>query len=85
MIYFILSSSVFLLLYILIKLLRRNFRNQKIGRLNKKNLYVWMQLSKKERYNLTNRNSTTYFNKRKDLLDQIRKEYKVIKKLKKNN
>ena len=48
---------------------------------NKKNLYSWMNLSKKERFNMSKRDSLNYFVERKNLLNQIRNEYKnTIKK-----
>ena len=37
-----------------------------------------MNLTKKERYNLSKQESVTYLDKRKDLLEEIRKEYKKI-------
>ena len=37
-----------------------------------------MNLTKKERYNLSKEESITYLNKRKVLLEEIRKEYKKI-------
>ena len=37
-----------------------------------------MNLTKKERYNLSKQESDTYLDKRKHLLDEIRKEYKKI-------
>ena len=43
---------------------------------NKGNLYSWMKLTKKERFNLSKRDSMTYLIKRKNLLKQIRNEYK---------
>ena len=43
---------------------------------NKKNLYSWMNLSKKERFNMSKRDSLNYFVERKNLLNQIRNEYK---------
>ena len=64
-----------------ILLLTRNkkvFNNKKILTFNKKNLYKWMNLTKKERYNLSKQDSFNYMNKRKFLLAQIRKEYKQI-------
>ena len=39
-----------------------------------------MNLTKKERYNLLKKDSAYYLNNRKVLLDQIRKEYKIISK-----
>ena len=39
-----------------------------------------MNLTKKERYNLSKQESITYFDKRKVLLAEIRKEYKKISK-----
>ena len=43
---------------------------------NKENLYSWMNLSKKERFNLSKKDSMNYFIERKNLLNQIRNEYK---------
>ena len=43
---------------------------------NKDNLYSWMNLTKKERFNLSRRDSMTYLIERKNLLKQIRNEYK---------
>ena len=43
-----------------------------------------MNLNKKERYNLSKQESITYLNKRKVLLEEIRKEYKKISKNKSN-
>ena len=39
-----------------------------------------MNLNKKERYNLSKQESITYLNKRKILLEEIRKEYKKVSK-----
>ena len=48
---------------------------------NKENLYSWMNLTKKERFNLSKKDSMNYFKDRKNLLNQIRNEYKnIIKK-----
>tara|TARA_B100000212_G_scaffold148143_1_gene111302 strand:+ start:138 stop:380 length:243 start_codon:yes stop_codon:yes gene_type:complete len=43
---------------------------------NKENLYSWMNLTKKERFNLSKSDSMTYLIERKNLLKQIRNEYK---------
>ena len=43
---------------------------------NKDNLYSWMNLTKKERFNLSKRDSMNYLTERKNLLNQIRNEYK---------
>ena len=51
---------------------------KKIIIFNKNNLNNWMNLTKKERYNLSKQESITYLNKRKVLLEEIRKEYKKI-------
>ena len=45
---------------------------------NKKNLNNWMNLTKKERYNLSKQDSFNYMDRRKLLLEEIRKEYKEI-------
>ena len=77
---------IFLLIIIFFNL--RNFlklnRKQKVLKaknltaFNKKNLNNWMNLTKKERYNLSKKESITYLDKRKLLLEEIRKEYKKI-------
>ena len=54
------------------------FNSKKITTFNKKNLNNWMNLTKKERYNLTIQDSVNYMDKRKLLLDEIRNEYKKI-------
>ena len=51
---------------------------KKLTTFNKRNLYNWMKLTKKERYNLTKQDSLNYMDKRKLLLDEIRNEYKKI-------
>ena len=77
---------IFVLIFILLNL--RNFlklnRKQKVLKtkklitFNKKNLNNWMNLTKKERYNLSKQDSIDYVDRRKLLLDEIRKEYKKI-------
>ena len=77
---------IFLFMFIFIYL--RNFfklnRKQKVLKakklttFNKNNLYNWMNLTKKERYNLSKLDSVNYMDKRKLLLDEIRNEYKKI-------
>ena len=57
---------------------KKGLKNKKIISFNKNNLNQWMNLTKKERYNLSKKDSSSYLNKRKVLLDQIRKEYKII-------
>ena len=79
---------IFLLIIILFNL--RNFlklnKKQKglkaknLTTFNKKNLNNWMNLTKKERYNLLKQDSLNYMDKRKILLDEIRNEYKKISK-----
>ena len=54
------------------------FNSKKIITFNKKNLNNLMNLTKKERYNLTKQDSLNYMDKRKLLLDEIRNEYKKI-------
>ena len=79
---------VIIFLFIIIFFNLRNFlklnRKQKVLKVNKlttfnkKNLNNWMNLTKKERYNLTKQDSINYLDKRKLLLDEIRNEYKKI-------
>ena len=73
---------IFIFYYVrnLLKLKREKkvFKARKLTTFDKKNLNNWMNLSKKERYNLSKQESVTYLDKRKLLLDEIRKEYKKI-------
>ena len=83
-----LLTSVIIFLIILIFFNLRNFlkliRKQKVLKakklitFNKKNLNNWMNLTKKERYNLLKQDSLNYMDKRKNLLYEIRNEYKKI-------
>ena len=63
-----------------LKLIRKQkvFKSKKITIFNKKNLNNWMNLTKKERYNLSKQDSVNYMDRRKLLLEDIRKEYKKI-------
>ena len=79
---------VIIFLFVFIFFYLRNFlklnRKQKVLKakklttFNKKNLYNWMNLTKKERYNLSKQDSVNYMDRRKLLLDEIRNEYKKI-------
>ncbi len=81
-------AIIFLFIFIFFNL--RNFlkfqRKQKVLKakklttFNKKNLNDWMNLTKKERYNLSKQDSVNYMGRRKLLLDEIRNEYKKISK-----
>ena len=81
-------AIIFLSIFIFFNL--RNFlkfqRKQKVLKakklttFNKKNLNDWMNLTKKERYNLSKQDSVNYMDRRKLLLDEIRNEYKKISK-----
>jgi len=85
-----LLKFVIIFLFIFIFFYLRNFlklnRKQKVLKakksttFNKKNLYNWMNLTKKERYNLSKQDSVNYMDRRKLLLDEIRNEYKKISK-----
>ena len=63
-----------------LKLNRRQkvLKAKKLTTFNKKNLNNWMNLTKKERYNLSKQDSVNYMDRRKLLLDEIRTEYKKI-------
>ena len=52
------------------------FRKKRGINFNKENLYSWMNLTKKERFNLSKKDSMNYLIERKNLLNQIRNEYK---------
>ena len=83
-----LLKVVIIILFIVIFLNLRNFlrnnRKQKVLKakklttFDKKNLNNWMNLTKKERYNLSKQDSFKYLDRRKLLLDEIRREYKKI-------
>ena len=83
-----LLKFVIIFLFILIFFYLRNFlklnRRQKVLKakklttFNKKNLNNWMNLTKKERYNLQKQDSLNYMDKRKMLLEEIRNEYRKI-------
>ena len=66
--------------FLKLKLIRKQkvLEAKKLTTFNKKNLNNWMNLTKKERYNLSKQDSFKYLDKRKLLLDEIRKEYKKI-------
>ena len=57
---------------------RKVWQAKKLTTFNKKNLNNWMNLTKKERYNLSKQDSVNYKDRRKLLLDEIRNEYKKI-------
>ena len=65
---------------LILKRKKKVLENTKIITLKKGNLNRWMNLTKKERYNLSKKESASYLNKRKVLLEEIRKEYKRISK-----
>ena len=83
-----LLQFVIIFLFIFIFFYLRNFlklnRKQKVLKakklttFNKNNLNNWMNLTKKERYNLSKQDSVNYMDRRKLLLDEIRTEYKKI-------
>ena len=70
---------IFLFIFIFFNL--RNFlklnkkqkvlKAKKLTTFNKKNLNNWMNLTKKERYNLSKQDSVNYMDRRKLLLDEI--------------
>ena len=78
--------AIFLLIFILFnlrKFLKLNkkqnvLKSKELTKFNKKNLNNWMNLTKKERYNLSKQDSVNYMDRRKLLLDEIRKEYKKM-------
>ena len=59
---------------------KKAFKKDKKIKFNKSNLYNWMNLTKKERFDLSKNESYSYLKKRKTLLEEIRKEYKSISK-----
>ena len=83
-----LTKLIIIFLFIFIFFNLRNFlklnrkqkvlKAKKLTNFNKKNLNNWMNLTKKERYNLSKQDSVNYMDRRKLLLDEIRNEYKKI-------
>jgi len=83
-----LLKFVIIFLFIFIFFYLRNFlklnrkqrvlKAKKLTTFNKKNLNNWMNLTKKERYNLSKQDSVNYMDRRKLLLEEIRNEYKKI-------
>ena len=83
-----LLKFVIIFLFIFIFFILRNFlklnrkqrvlKVKKLTTFNKENLNNWMNLTKKERYNLTKQDSVNYMDRRKILLYEIRTEYKKI-------
>ena len=83
-----LLKFVIIFLFIFIFFYLRNFlklnrkqkvlQSKKLKTFNKKNFNNWMNLTKKERYNLLKKDSLKYMDRRKILLDEIRTEYKKI-------
>ena len=83
-----LIKFVIIFLFIFIFFYLRNFlklnrkqrvlKSKKLTTFNKKNLNNWMNLTKKERYNLSKQDSINYMGRRKLLLDEIRNEYMKI-------
>ena len=78
-----LALKNFCFLFNLRKFLKLNkkqnvLNSKKFTTFNKKNLNDWMNLTKKERYNLSKQDSFNYLDRRKLLLEEIRKEYKKI-------
>ncbi len=71
---------IFFNLRIFLKLNRKQkvLKAKKSTTFNKKNFNNWMNLTKKERYNLSKQDSVNYMDRRKLLLDEIRNEYKKI-------
>ena len=77
---------IFLLIFIFFNLRKffklnrkqKVLKAKKLTTFNKKNLNNWMNLTKKERYNLSKQDSVKYKDRRKLLLDEIRNEYKKI-------
>ena len=59
---------------------KKAFKKNRDIKFNKSNLNKWMNLTKKERFDLSENESNSYLKKRKSLLQEIRQEYKNISK-----
>ena len=75
---FLILIFFFLIRFLKLVSKKKVFKVKKLITFNKNNLKNWMNLSKKERYNLSKQESISYLDKRKLLLDEIRREYKKI-------
>ena len=80
--FLIIFLFIFIFYYLIdfLKLKRKKkvFKAKSLTTFNKKNLNNWMNLTKKERYNLSKKDSVNYMDRRKLLLEEIRTEYKNI-------
>ena len=80
--FLIIFLFIFIFFYLrnFLKLNRKQkvLKAKKLTTFNKKNLNNWLNLTKKERYNLSKQDSVNYMDRRKLLLDEIRNEYKKI-------
>jgi len=76
--FLIIFLFIFIFFYLrnFLKLNRKQkvLKAKKLTTFNKKNLNNWMNLTKKERYNLSKQDSVNYMDRRKLLLDEIRNE-----------
>jgi len=79
-IFFIILIFSFFIYFFTLKRKNKAFKAKKLTTFDKKNLNNWMNLTKKERYNLSKQDSVNYMDRRKLLLDEIRNEYKKISK-----
>jgi len=80
MIFLFLAILIIFYVFFKIYIQKKVLKNTKSISFNKNSLNQWMNLSKKERYKLSKKDSVSYLNKRKVLLEQIRKEYRIISK-----
>ena len=75
-------TLILILLYLgnFLKLKRKKkvFKAKNLATFDKRNLNNWMNLTKKETYDLAKQESVSYLDKRKLLLEEIRQEYKKI-------
>ena len=83
--YLIIIFIFVVILFFLKNISRLNRNKSSINRrenikFNKRNIDEWMNLTKKERYIISKKESISYLKNRKVLLEEIRKEYKRVKK-----
>ena len=77
-IFLLISIGFYLRNFVKLNRKQKVLKAKKLTTFNKKNLNNWMNLTKKERYNLSKQDSVNYMDRRKLLLDEIRTEYKKI-------
>ena len=78
MIFLLIPVLVYLKRKFKFKITKKVFNSKQSKIVDKTYLNKWMNLTKKERFKLSSKESVSYSKKRKVLLEEIRQEYKKI-------